>query len=139
MKKTNSTRVGSEAQYGPRPAGRILHPRTDLCCILKTLLRSDRTMQSGKDYVGVLRRDAESEDFRFDVHYTFTETLPWTQKRNPRVYEGRFITITRKDDGTLRPNFRPMNLSKDFNIDAYAFGVAYELREALEGLVEIDS
>lgn len=108
---------------------------TVLSCVLKTMLRSDRTMKSGKEYLGVLRRDAESEDFRYDVHYTFTETLPWTQKRNPRVYEGRFITITRRSDGTLRPNFRPVDMNTpDFNIDAYAFGVAYELREALSSL-----
>ena len=85
MKQINKcTRVGSEQQYGPRLAGEILHdylensneplacayrerstetdgpawhPNTEQGCDLKTILRSDRKMKTGKEYVGVLRRD----------------------------------------------------------------------------------
>ena len=109
---------------------------TVLCCVLKTMLRSDRTMKSGKEYQGVLRRDAESEDFRFDEHFTFTETQPTIEKRNPRVFNGRYITVTRRDDGTYRPNFRPMPTDKAFNVDTYAIGVCDELRLALRGLIK---
>ena len=55
------------------------HKNTDLAVNLKTVLLSDTSMRTGKDYQGVLRRDwdAEMEDFRCrDAHYTFTETLP---------------------------------------------------------------
>ncbi len=100
------------------------------------MLRSDRSMKQGKEYLGVLRRDAESEDFRFDVHFTFTETQPTIEKRNPRVFNGRYITVTRRDDGTYRPNFRPMPTGKDFNVDTYAIGVCDELRLALRGLIK---
>ena len=71
-----------------------------------------------------------------DAHYTFVETLPWTTKRNPRVFRGRYITITRRDDGTLKPNFKPMKMDETFSIDNYAFEVYCELHGALKGLVE---
>ena len=109
---------------------------TILGCDLKTILRSDRIMKAEKEYTGILRRDVEIEDFRYDEHYTFIETLPWTMKRNPRVFAGKHITVTRRDDGTLRLNFKPLRIDKDFSIDSYAIGVCNELRQALEGLVE---
>ena len=115
------------------------HRTTDLAVDLKTILRSDRTMKTGKEYQGVLRRDqdAEVEDFRCcDAHYTFVETLPWTMKRNPRVFNGQYISITRRDDGTLKPNFKPMKTDEMFNVDNYAFEVYRELRKALTGLLE---
>jgi len=167
MKKKSNTRAGSEEQYGPRLAGEILHDylensneplavayreqstetegqgwnrNTDLAVDLKTLLRSDTYMKTGKDYQGVLRRDsdAEVEDFRCrDAHYTFIETVPpTTRKRNPHVFRGRYITVTRKDDGSLHPNFKPLKTDKDFSVEQYALGVSNELLWALEGLVE---
>ena len=69
-----------------------------------------------------------------DAHYTFVETLPWTTKRNPRVFRGRYISITRTDDGTLRLNFRPM--PANMSVERYAFQVYCELHGALKGLVE---
>ena len=112
---------------------------TELCCDVKTILHSDRTMRTGKDYQGVLRRDSDAdiEDFRCrDAHYTFVETLPWSMKRNPRLFNGQYISITRRDDGTLKPNFKPMKTDRDFSVDNYAFEVYRELRKALKGLVE---
>ena len=109
---------------------------TELCCDVKTILHSDRTLKTGKDYQGVLRRDhgADIDEFRCrDAHYTFIEMLPWTAKRNPRVYKGKYITITRRPDGTLKPNFRP--LPANMSVERYAFGVYLELHQALEGLI----
>ena len=152
MTKNKRTRVGSEAQYGPRIAGEILHDylensheplavayrertveehsfnnNTELCVDVKTILRSDRVSKIGKSYQGVFTRDT-------DEHFTFLETVPAACKRNPQVYVGQYITITRRDDGTLRPNFRP--IPKDLSLERYATGVANELLWALEGLVE---
>ena len=53
---------------------------------------------------GVLRRDSEAVIDEFlcrDAHYTFVETLPQTEKRNPQVFVGKYITITRRDDGLV--------------------------------------
>ena len=167
MKKKNFNRAGSEQEYGPRLAGEILHDylensneplavayreqsgdadeqgwhrNTDLSVDLKTLLRSDRSMKTGKDYQGILRRDSDMEldDYRcHDPHYTFTETVPPApRKRNPHVFKGKYITVTRRDDGSVHPNFKPLKMDKDFSVERYALGVCNELMWALEGLVE---
>ena len=116
----------------------VWHTNTDLGCDIKTILHSDRKMKTGKEYQGVLRLDAEGvveEYLSRDSHYTFIETQPWTTKRNPQVFRGKYISITRRSDGTLRPNFKPLTIDRDFSIERYAFGVSRELHKALEGLV----
>ena len=116
------------------------HRNTELSVDVKTLLRSDRRMKAGKEYLGMLRRDSEAqvEEFHYcDPHYTFVETLPLpSRKRSPRVFEGRYITVTHRSDGTFHPNFRPMKVDEGFSVDGYALGVCNELRQALKGLVE---
>jgi hypothetical protein len=109
---------------------------THLGVDLKTLLRKDRLAKVGKNYLGVLRRDVECDEFRYDEHFTFIETLHAPIKRNPRVFSGRYITITRRRDGTLHPNFRPMKMGPDFSAERYATAVGNELMWALEGLIE---
>ena len=115
------------------------HTNTDLGCDVKTILRSDRTMKVGKDYQGVLRLDEEAEVDEFlsrDPHYTFVETLPWSMKRNPKVFNGKYISVTLQDDGNLRLNFKPMpKLGANLSIERYTFGVYLELHQALKGLV----
>lgn len=131
----------------PRLVGNIVtemlrgwHRNTDLCVDLKTILRSDRTMKIGKEYHGVLRRDsdAEVEEFRaHDPHYTFVETeRPTAGKRNPHLFRGQYITVTRRDDGTLRLNFRPLPDEPGFYLERYALGVYNEICMALAGLIE---
>ena len=113
---------------------------TELDCDVKTILSSDARMKTGKDYLGVLRLDSEREVDEFlyrDPHLTFTEALPTAAaKRNPRLFDGQFITITRKENGELRPNFKQVQMGKGFSVDGYAIAVMGELRRALEGLVE---
>ena len=112
---------------------------TDLGCEVKTILSSDRCMLTGKEYQGVLRRDSDAvvDEFLYhDPHYTFVETVPMSGKRNPRVFDGEHITITRHADGMLRPNFKPLKMGADFSVDGYAISVCNELRKALKGLVE---
>lgn len=69
-----------------------------------------------------------------DVYITET-AAPTTGKRNPRVFDGQFITFTRRDDGSLRANFKELPMGADFNIYRYATGVFSELIRALIGLV----
>ena len=108
----------------------VLKVNTDLCMDVKTILHSDSISKIGKDYQGVLTRDTGD-------HFTFIETIPpVAEKRNPQVFRGKYITVTRRDDGTYRPNFKPMKVGADFNLAQYASGVANELLWALEGLIE---
>lgn len=111
---------------------------TLLCIDLKTKLKHEVLMKPGKEYPGILRRDEPCEDDGFnDDHYTFIETLsPTSCKRNPRIFEGQYITVTCKDNGELHPNFKHIEMGKDFCIDSYAIGVSDELRQALKSLIE---
>ena len=115
----------------------VWNNNTHLCVNLKTQLRSDRYAKNGKSYQGVICRDDVCEEFCYEEHFTFVETLPQpARKRSPRVYDGDFITITRRSDGSYHPNFKPMRLDADFSVARYASGVANELLWAMEGLVE---
>ena len=67
------------------------------------------------------------------------QAQPWTSKRNPRLFNGKYISITRRPDGSLRPNFRPMKVGADFSVEKYAVGVANELLWGLESLIENES
>lgn len=103
---------------------------TDLCVDVKTFLFKDRITQIGKEYSGVLTRDQED-------HYQFIETLPHNQgKRNPRIYDGKHITATLRDNGCVRLNFKPMKIDENFVVEGYAFAVANEIVQSLKGLVE---
>ena len=116
------------------------HTNTDLGCDVKTLLRSDMRMKVGKEYQGIFRLDSEDIADEFlcrDPHYTFIETVPSTAgKRNPHVFDGKFITVTRRDDGSLRLNFKELKMGEGFKVEHYALGVYNEICIALGGLVE---
>ena len=59
-----------------------------------------------------------------------------SMKRNPHVYYGEFITVTRRSDGSYHPNFKPLKVDKNFSVERYISGVDLELHKGLEGLVE---
>ena len=140
LENSNDPLAAAYREHSAEKEGLKWNPNTDLAVDLKTLLHSDTYMKTGKDYQGVLcrDRDAEIEDFRCrDAHYTFIETVPPApRKRNPHVFVGQYITVTRKDDGTLRVNFRPLKVEPGFSVERYAVGVSNELLWALEGLLE---
>lgn len=118
---------------------KVWNNNTHLGVNLKTQLLSDRKMKVGKGYPGILMLDAEpivDEFFSRDEHFTFTETQPWSTKRNPKVFNGKYISVTRQDDGTYRLNFKPMpKLGANLSLERYTFGVYLELHKALKGLV----
>ena len=154
--------AGQKKQYTPRLAGEILynylensnepmavayrkhkaesegwHPNTHLCVNVKTLLHSDSTMKTGKNYQGILRRDEECEEFLIDEQFTFLETVSSPpEKRNPRIFSGKYINITRRDDGSLKLNFKELKVGPGFSLDRFALGVYNELCLALGGLIE---
>ena len=103
---------------------------TELCMDVKTYLRGEIRMRTGKNYQGVLTRDSEE-------HMTFMETsCQKKMKRNPHIYEGERITVTRRDDGTYRLNFCPIPIGAGFSLETYALGVYNEICMALGGLIE---
>ena len=119
-----NSKAGSKKMNKPRH----WNHNTDLCVDVKTHLRIDRIAEVGKSYQGVLTHDRVE-------HYTFIEMPSTTGKRNPQVFYGNYVTITRRDDGSLRLNFRPVTMGANFNIYRYAIGVFNELLRALKGLI----
>ena len=64
-------------------------------------------------------------------------TLPRTAcRRNPRLFDGRYISLTRWNDGRLRLYFKKLNTDESFSVERFAIAVYNELCMALEGLVE---
>ena len=116
------------------------YKNTDLGCDVKTILRNDMRMKVGKEYQGVLKLDSDAvvdEFISCDPHYTFTETVHLTTgKRNVHVFVGKYISVTRRDDGSLRLNFKELKMGAGFKVERYALGVYNELCMALEGLIE---
>ena len=116
------------------------HTNTDLGCDVKTILRNDKRMLLNKEYPGVFRLDSEGIIDEFlcrDPHFTFIETVTQTAgKRNPHVFDGKYITVTRRDDGSLRLNFKELPKGANFNLERFALGVYNELCLALGGLIE---
>lgn len=110
----------------------------ELCIDLKTKLQNDVLMKPGKNYLGILRHEIPSEEFDFDDNrYSFTETIRSTAgKRNPHVFDGEYITVTRRDDGSYRLNFKPLKTGANFSLERYALGVYNEICIALGGLIE---
>ena len=106
-----------------------LHPDTHLDVDLKLMTREAGRMPVDTYLNGAITHDSED-------HFTFIETLPLKVKRNPRLFDGKYITITRRPDGSLRPNFKPVKIDKGFSPYRYALGVFNELLCSLEDLVE---
>ncbi len=114
--------------------GRLVN--TELCVDLKTQLLDDAVVKPGKAYQGVLTKDSEVDEFFCDEHFTFIESAPAIVKRNPRVFTGQYITITRWPDGSYRAHLKPVEISDGFDIVAYATAVGNELMWSLQGLIE---
>lgn len=109
-----------------------------LCIDLKTKLQHEVLLKPGKDYLGILRLDIPSEKLMYDdFQYTFLEIVPSTNsRRNPKLFNGEHITLTRWNDGSIRLYFKKLKMDANFTIDGYALAVCNELRLALKGLVE---
>ena len=165
MKKTFSSRAGSEAQYGPRLAGAVLH----------------QYLENSDDALAVAYRehttDADEEDDRLfrgyypdthlcvdlklitrkpgrmrvgayincmlkrdgEYHFTAVETASekkqTAEQRNPIVYLGTCINLHRKADGSLYPTFNRPQFTSDFTFTDFCREAAEELT-AVAGLVE---
>lgn len=100
-----------------------------LCIDLMTQLRNDRYPKLGKGYNGQLMMVDDGEA-------RFIERVDSTNgKRNMRVFEGRYINISLKDDGSYQPNFKHVRIDASM-LESYVQGVTQELKEAFTSLLE---
>ena len=153
MINNKKNREGSEAQYGPRTVGEILHDflensneplavafrhrkvyaNTELCVDLKLLKQKPGRLRVGKCLEGILTRDGEE-------HFTFIEEASEMKRaavvsRNPIVYAGACINVHRRNDGSLYPTFRQPQLSTFYTFKDFCREASEELR-MIAGLVE---
>ena len=93
---------------------------------LWTRLRADPQPRLGKPYHG--RLVVRGTDYA-----VFTEDPPAKpQRRNPRIFDGRYVTLTRREgDGHLRLNFKELPFPPGLDDEAYAHAVGQEVAEAL--------
>lgn len=100
---------------------------TNIGVDLKTIMNDDALLKIDKPYYGELIHDD------YD-HFVFREMSVRTiVKRNPHVYDGKYITITRREDCSLRLNFK---FADKHDVRTYANGVRNEIIKALDGLRE---
>ncbi len=100
------------------------YPTTETCVDLKLISRTPGRMDIGQYKSGMLTRDGEE-------HWLFVENdreRPATVwQRNPHVYEGRYINVIRKPDGTLYPTFNRPSYTPSFSFRHFCLAAAEEL------------
>ena len=102
------------------------YPNTELGIDLKLLTRKPGRLTDGEYLDGVITHDGED-------HFTFVQNDSEKKKdkvvqRNPHVYEGAYINVNRKKDGTLYPTFNRPQFTESFTFQDFCQGAANELR-----------
>lgn len=102
-----------------------VYPNTEPCVDIKLLTREPGRIPIGNYLDGVITRDAED-------HFLFIENATDkkrndVQQRNPHVYEGVYININRKPDGTLYPTFNRPQFNEQLSFLEFCRRAAEEL------------
>ena len=165
MKRNNSSRAGSEAQYGPRLAGAVLHDylenSDDALAVAYREHTTDAdeeddrlfrgyypdthldidlkliTRKPGRMHVGEYINCLLTRDAEdhFEAVETASEKKQTAERRNPIVYLGTCINLHRKADGTIYPTFNRPRYTADFTFADFCREAAEELL-VVAGLVE---
>ena len=101
------------------------YPNTELDIDLKLLTRKPGRMGMGEYLDGAITHDGED-------HFTFVQNDSEKKKdkvvqRNPHVYEGTYINVNRKKDGTLYPTFNRPQFTEKFTFQDFCLQAAKEL------------
>lgn len=105
---------------------KIFYPNTELGIDLKLMTKEPGRMAVGEYLDGAITHDEED-------HFTFVQNdqekkLQKVVQRNPHVYEGKYINVNRKKDGTLYPTFNRPQFTESFTFQDFCQGAANELR-----------
>ena len=114
----NMNESSSKAEKG-------FYPNTELGIDLKLITRKPGRLGIGKYLDGVITHDGED-------HFTFVQNDSEKKKdkvvqRNPHVYEGTYINVNRKKDGTLYPTFNRPQFTEKFTFQDFCLQAAKEL------------
>ena len=101
------------------------YPNTELGIDLKLLTRKPGCLGMGEYLDGAITHDGED-------HFTFVQNDSEKKKdkvvqRNPHVYEGTYINVNRKNDGTLYPTFNRPRFTEKFTFQDFCLQAAKEL------------
>lgn len=101
-------------------AGKGFYPNTELGIDLKLMTKEPGRMAVGEYLDGAITHDGED-------HFTFVQNdqekkLQKVVQRNPHVYEGTYINVNRKKDGTLYPTFNRPQFSERFTFQDFCQG-----------------
>ena len=97
---------------------------TNLCVDLKTVMQNDVLLVEGQCYTGVLTRDSKD-------HFLFEEAVrKGRTPRNPKLFDGKFISMVRMQNGRYQCHLKTFNPSKDLDRKELAFKVYSELLNA---------
>ena len=165
MKKTFSSRAGSEAQYGPRLAGAVLHDylenSDDALAVAYREHTTDADEEDDRLFRGYFPNTELSVDLKlitrkpgrmhvgeyincmltrdgedhFEAVETASEKKQTAEQRNPIVYLGTCINLHRKADGTIYPTFNRPRYTADFTFADFCREAAEELL-VVAGLLE---
>ena len=136
------TRSGQDGT-GSAGAGRTwtgLYPNTELDVDLKLVTQKQGRMELGEYLNGMITRDGED-------HFTFVENATEQRKaerRNPSIYEGQWINVKRRADGTVYPTFKRTKSIGAGKLGDYAVNTTCELlmvvgkHEAAMALAEVE-
>ena len=102
------------------------YPNTELGIDLKLMTKEPGRMAVGEYLDGAITHDGED-------HFTFVQNDQEKKQqkmvlRNPHVYEGTYINVNRKNDGTLYPTFNRPQFTERFTFQDFCQGAANELR-----------
>ena len=99
---------------------------TNLCVDLKTIMQEDALLTEGQCYRGCLTRDGEE-------HFLFEEeayTSGHRHKRNPKLFDGRFVSLVHMQNGKYQVHMRTIDASGCPDRKDLAFKVYNELLNA---------
>jgi hypothetical protein len=68
-------------------------------------------------------------------HFLFYEAARKSNKRNPRLWSGKTLNISKKPDGSLSVNFKPMILDDDASMLKVAGSIYRDLMAAKRDLL----
>lgn len=117
-----------------------LYPNTELDVDLKLVTQKQGRMELGEYLDGMITRDG-------DDHFTFVENATEQRKaerRNPSIYEGQWINVKRRADGTVYPTFKRTKSIGAGKLGDYAVNTTCELlmvvgkHEAAMALAEVE-
>lgn len=117
-----------------------LYPNTELDVDLKLVTQKQGRMELGEYLDGMITRDGED-------HFTFVENATEqrkTERRNPSIYEGQWINVKRRADGTVYPTFKRTKSIGAGKLGDYAVNTTCELlmvvgkHEAAMALAEVE-